>query len=1537
MTNEPSPPAPALPRRRLLWLLAWTAGGLVLLLGGLLGLLASGLGNRPFVQPILMLVDRAIAGRIEIDAARLLPNGEVHLVGVRVRDPDGRVAASAERVDGRVSLLSLLHRHVRVTGGRAVGVMLDLSPLPSGGVGLANAFRPRRPLPPAGVRGDAGAPGWAVDLALESTAVRRFVLRPRPLAPPLVELDSLELSGTLHALDGETLIEARAGGGEGVAPLRGSLSAQASLRFSGGRFAGRGALALGDSSARGRWDLALGERPTGQIDLDEALLGRALLAQLAPWAALGQVGLSGQLGLQAGRWSANLVVPAGRGRLSIVASIDAVSGEGRARVIGVQADPSAFSAAWPRGSLDLELAVGARHLFSKGPLAPGLGSGGPDGGRRLTARLSLRPSTLGGKPLGPGEASLELSSRRVLLDRLALQIPGAFLTGKGRLGIRESALSLELDASHVALLREAAEAAFGARLPELAGVGAARLQVTGPLAHPAMSAQISAPELSLGGIVAQGLRGEIETPRLGRPVDLRGELTAEEVDIGGGVEGAPDLSGWPGVRRLGAVRIEGSWVGPTLALTAKERTRHGESGLRAELRLPPDLRGATLRSLELSMPSGDWRLVQSAHASFIGGLELRNLVLRSGPQRISVDGAVPNAGGPWAHVRLQSLDLAALPRDLVSTRFGLSGHVEGELAYQEPRGRRGSPPGRASALSSVRLSWRDGGLLGVRVSRLDLDLVSEHDELSGRVEGKLASGTVAGAIRWPLPGAAAVAPLEGSLDVQNLALGELARVIPALAPFQGTVSLDGRARGELRAPELTFAATIMGLVRRGAAGPSAPVDLAGHVALRASGLDFDAQASRQGRPLAKAAAGLRVEAESLLRALSSPSALLARLSLSPASLDASLGSVELAEIDRELDLGGELSGEASGELHLQGSLLSPRGSASLRLARLSFAGRELGDASLRLAATEAATRLQAEISGARAAGSLDGSLELALPLERLRDPRAVRVAALQGRLSAAGWPLALVEPASPAGSLLGGRVGAQLSLLGSLSHPALVGTAAVSDLEVRGQPQGSAHAELHWDGEVASLGLALRQPAGGALDLSARLPLAANDTAEGPLIRLDSAAPLSGELSARSVDLGFLSGIGDPVRKAAGLLDARLSIAGTLWTPVASGEVALARGELALVGLGDFREIEARARLSPSIIQLDELRAASSEGTLEAKGEIDRTREGAHLFSGQAETRDFGLWTGDALRGYLTSRLVIAGHFSRQGIVAELRALDAELRLPDVQSRELEPLSLPSNIVVLGGRPKAKSPGLPLDVHLVAPGPLEVTGSDLKAKGKADLWAHVDARGVRLRGRIDVSKGSLQLFGRTFGVDRATLGYGPVDGPGRAPDDPRLSALATETTPYAKVLVSVTGSLKAPEIDLTSEPPLSRQKISSLLATGTLPGAGGTSPGAGGGGVEASGVAASVAGAFLAGEIKGALGHYLPLDVLTLDPRHAEVGEHLGKRLYLGYVQNFGVVDPRINTNEIRAQYQLNREFSLDSEYGDAGAGRLDLDWKHDW
>ena len=250
-------------------------------------------------------------------------------------------------------------------------------------------------------------------------------------------------------------------------------------------------------------------------------------------------------------------------------------------------------------------------------------------------------------------------------------------------------------------------------------------------------------------------------------------------------------------------------------------------------------------------------------------------------------------------------------------------------------------------------------------------------------------------------------------------------------------------------------------------------------------------------------------------------------------------------------------------------------------------------------------------------------------------------------------------------------------------------------------------------------------------------------------------------------------------------------------------------------------------------------------------------------------------------------------------------------------------------------RSAAAAPPFELTVTASAPGNLWVQSSDAKIEAAAHLRVVVGRGPPLLSGNVRTLLGRADVLGRRFDLSAGRLTW--LNEPA---DNPRLDLQAVHVNlrEQVKVLVHVTGTARAPRLELSSEPSLDEQQIATLLATGRRelrPGSAGVS----------SGGAASVLTGLAADRLRRALATRLPLDVLQvevgdrgLSATELEAGSYLTDRIYVGYRRNFGADAQRgENSNEVRVEYQVSPHFSLESQYGDAGRGGANVVYSRDY
>jgi autotransporter translocation and assembly factor TamB len=973
-------------------------------------------------------------------------------------------------------------------------------------------------------------------------------------------------------------------------------------------------------------------------------------------------------------------------------------------------------------------------------------------------------------------------------------------------------------------------------------------------------------------------------PGLSLP-DATGRLTADL-----------QLTGSPESPRLGA-----RFATPGLTVAS---VHTGPAELSTQSTFAQRFQRLGVQSLNLSLPSGRWTLNEPVDVSFQGGIRISSFELESDPQRIraqvSVDGSEISA-----EAEITGLDLERLPLPPAS---GLRGVAEAHIDYRRR--------GKADTLHGT-LTLNQGALLGLKIAsataRVDLE--------DRRLAGALTVQTSAGALnaqahvpaRWPL--GATDAPLSMTAQVHDLALAELQPILAGLSAWEGRGDLSLSVSGSTRHPKVALLVKGQGirgpwarLPARDDSSPPVPndeLDLAlsatWEQALTAR-LEISRAASAQklfhataelGVPASQAVAGQRTRS------------LFAQAPLS--------GTIEFAPLDlREaaglLPLPKGLAGNASISGSVRGSLAKPRGELRLQGEGMAVDRYALGKLAFEISADDRALRAEGTLSSSD--GSFALKANLAGPPETLLHGETARTAPLEVHATLAAVPLwtLLQAPEAYQGTLDG-----WLDLQGSLAAPHATAELRLESAEVGGHPLGEATLDLTWKGSRLSAAFHAVQPTGGEISAQLACPLALG--AQPP------EGELRGNLRAQGFDLSALSAATSSLHQIAGILDAQVDAAGTLKTPVLTGALSINEASLAVAGFGLFNDIALAAHLSEGSYTLDQLTVRSGKGTATATGALTR---GEHGFALQArlDSQGFAIYAADRLIAHLTSSVETTGTLGNGHDQIELRVHHAEIAIPSLTPKSLGAVSLNPDIVMADEKTPAtvKKPK-PLLVHLLAPGPLILTGPDLTLHAQAGLWARLDPALV-LKGGITVTSGGLSLFGKTFTVNEASVEFGdPKEGTFGALGDPLLSARASQEANGTKIVATVNGRLPHPDIVLASEPSMPEDQIIALLLGG-----------APSSGSQQSGAINPLTNIL----VNNAVGSNVPVDSLSVSATHVEAGKQLNDQVYLSAAYN-NDPDPRANQFEARLGYRLSKSWVVDGKYGTSGAGAVNVVWSHDW
>ena len=666
----------------------------------------------------------------------------------------------------------------------------------------------------------------------------------------------------------------------------------------------------------------------------------------------------------------------------------------------------------------------------------------------------------------------------------------------------------------------------------------------------------------------------------------------------------------------------------------------------------------------------------------------------------------------------------------------------------------------------------------------------------------------------------------------------------------------------------------------------------------------------------------------------------------------------------------ELAAELGGRMHASGTLggtwAAPEGVIDAELTNLEVRGYEIPGATLNVAgslarhearltvrtvAAELRARLRGgydagtwagEIASLQGAGAVGFTLRAATPLKLSRS--GVELGRLEGaigegrllvreltwsrqRIASSGEFAGLPAQWLIAAAELTGQLRASLLLDGEWSisaAPRLDGTLHVrrasgdlAILDERAIDLGVSGVTL--DARFTDAGV------GARLDFTSRYLSAA---AGGQIGRDANAGvfglgPKSPLLVQGQLELSRTRALVQPVLADArfdGRITADLQASGTLGAPLFSGTL---RGDALAFEYPPYgvylKNGALRAKLAGDRLQVERFTVEAGDGNFSATGSLPlRFADGNAKLAWQAKS--FGVLERPDLR-------LIASGEGEAGFDGKRFALSGELRAERGHyefERERIP-KLADDIVVSGearAAPQDRTP-LPLDLNvdldLGSNLSVRIQGLEGKLTGRINLMTTKEGE-LRAYGKLTTLNAIFYAYGQKLQVDPGVLVFdGPLDNPG-------LQVTAWRRNQAVEAGVQLSGTMRAPIVQIVSQPQVSEGERLSWLVLGRAP-------------TDANkadlGLLQAAAGALLA------RGNSMPLDrriaqnfgldevsfrgTGEVQDRVLAFGKRVSDKLYLSYEQGLGSVTSSL----VKMDYSLSRRWSLRAETGTSSGGGI--------
>jgi autotransporter translocation and assembly factor TamB len=457
------------------------------------------------------------------------------------------------------------------------------------------------------------------------------------------------------------------------------------------------------------------------------------------------------------------------------------------------------------------------------------------------------------------------------------------------------------------------------------------------------------------------------------------------------------------------------------------------------------------------------------------------------------------------------------------------------------------------------------------------------------------------------------------------------------------------------------------------------------------------------------------------------------------------------------------------------------------------------------------------------------------------------------------------------------------------------------------------------------------------------------------------------------IDLGFIQGFTTQVTGVKGTVEANVHVIGSGHDPHLEGNVAIKNGAFSLpVGGTSYTGLDTTLQLRPDKVVVPEFSIRDNHGDpLTIAGELavhERTIGGVNI---TASADNFKLIDNELGQMGVDAQVKVTGELRRPRVEGEIKVEDGRIQLDEVlamasnpyPTSPTSPTTQPAAAVEPGASAAASDRGateaahdalrsphpepqqkqeeqrdeqqaeaqaaqpsatvldnLSMDVRLRIPDNLVLRGTDLRpggpgglALGNINMTIGGDVRArkqpndtIRLVGTVNTVRGFYEFQGRRFDVTRD----GTVRFVGLADPNPILDLTATRVIDGVEARVHVTGTAKAPELELSSNPPLDQADILSLIVFNRS-----INNLNEGERISLAQRAGAVAGGFVAAPLARSIGQALDVDLFEIDATDESgllgpgitLGQQVSENLYIKFHQQFGSQD----TSEFIIEYEV--------------------------
>jgi translocation and assembly module TamB len=420
------------------------------------------------------------------------------------------------------------------------------------------------------------------------------------------------------------------------------------------------------------------------------------------------------------------------------------------------------------------------------------------------------------------------------------------------------------------------------------------------------------------------------------------------------------------------------------------------------------------------------------------------------------------------------------------------------------------------------------------------------------------------------------------------------------------------------------------------------------------------------------------------------------------------------------------------------------------------------------------------------------------------------------------------------------------------------------------------------------------------------------------------------------IDLGLIQGFTTALTKVTGTLQAKIDVGGSAADPHPTGEVSVANAAFTVEPTGvSYTNFQGQIDLQPDKVHITHIQVLDNhQSSLSITGDLavhELALAGVELY---VTAHDFKVIDNKLGNVRIDSDLQINGELRSPNIKGDLGVSTGQLNLDEIiamvgdsaySTKETEYLTRTADPNA-ARRPPSPFRALKMDLHLTVPDDLVIKGSEIRTPdspislGAMNVTLGGDLRATKepnrqivLVGAVNTIRGTYDFQGRRFDILRD--GTVRFDGRPLRDLDPILDIRTRRLIQGVEARVNVRGSVKAPEIVLSSTPPLEEADILSLIVFNQPINSLGE-----GQQISIAQRAQAMAIGSVAGQLSQSIGNALGLDLFEITTEtdgggtaSVTIGQQVGQNLYVKVEQGIGA---QSQTNFI-LEYELTKWLRL--------------------